>query len=151
MGSAKRDGELVADFSSQGPRLSEFQVMRISGGFLADQASLAAHKGEVVLASSPRRLFREGEADLCSGRDVSRCVDFADLQRMFLRWRHFDRWNGLVDCYIEIGKGGFLEPLLVGGLENAGVRLQKSVLEWEADLGPIAAIVCRLITWPVSP
>lgn len=110
MGSAKRDGELVADFSSQCPRLSEFQVMRISGVFLADQASLAADKGEVVLASSPRRLFREGEADLCSGRDVSGCVDFADLQRMFLRWRPFGRWHGLVVCCIEIGKGGLTLP-----------------------------------------
>lgn len=68
MGSAKRDGELVADFSSQGSRLSEFQVMRISGGLLADQTTLTANEAEVILASSPRRLFRKARPTLLADK-----------------------------------------------------------------------------------
>ncbi|MET4331640.1 hypothetical protein ABIB80_007500 [Bradyrhizobium sp. i1.15.2] len=101
-------------------------MMRISGGLLADQTTLTPNEAEVILASSPRRLFREGKADLCSGRAAGGTLNVTLS----------DRYHRLLVCYIEIGKGGFLEPLLVGSLEHAGVRLQKSVLEREADLGP---------------
>src|SRR3954454_11667945 len=113
---AQRHGKLITDFASQSSRLSKLQMMRVSGCLLADQTTLAANEAEVILASSPSRLFREGEADLCSGRGVGGPLNVT-------------RYRRLLVCYIEIGRDGFLEPLLVGGLEHAGVRLQKSVLE----------------------
>lgn len=84
MPSAKWHRELVADFATQGARLSELQVMSISRCLLTDQTALAANKSEVVLAPSPRRLLREGKTGLLSG--TGRCVSVAgDLRRMFLK------------------------------------------------------------------
>ena len=92
MGSAQGDGELVADLASQGPWLSKFEVMCISGGLLADQTTLAADESEVILASLPRWLFWEGETDLPFGRGVGRCMSVAgSLHRMFFMNRVFDR------------------------------------------------------------
>jgi hypothetical protein len=44
--------------------LGKFQVMRIRRGLLADKATLAADKGEMILASLPRRLLWENKAFL---------------------------------------------------------------------------------------
>src|SRR3954454_24205739 len=123
---AQRHGKLITDFASQSSRLSKLQMMRVSGRLLADQTTLAANEAEVILASSPSRLFREGEADLCSGRGVGRHLSVAQS----------DRYRRLLVRYLKIGKGGFVEPLLIGGLEHAGIRLEKSVLERQARLGP---------------
>lgn len=49
--------------SSQGPWLSELQVMCISGGLLV-KATLGPNKGEVSLLRFRGGLFGEGEADL---------------------------------------------------------------------------------------
>lgn len=38
--------------------------------------------------------------------------------------------------WIDVRERGFLQPLLIGGLEHASVCLQQSVLERQADLGP---------------
>ncbi|PWE77575.1 hypothetical protein XF30_13305 [Bradyrhizobium sp. SUTN9-2] len=48
-------------------------------------------------------------------------------------------------CQIDIGKGGSLEPLLVGGLKQATVCLQEGVLEREADLGPGKQLLAALL------
>lgn len=53
--------EFIADFAPQSSWLSELQVMSVGRVFLTNKTTLAAHKGEVLLAAAPWRLLWEGE------------------------------------------------------------------------------------------
>lgn len=124
MGSAKRDGELVADFASQCSWLGELKVMRVGGGLLADETPLAADEGQVILAPSSRRLFRKGEAGLLSPSEGSSHIGVAGCRR-----KAFIGWNAcggrrLLVRRMDVGQRGILDPPLVGGLEHPSVRLR---------------------------
>jgi hypothetical protein len=61
MGTAERDGELVADLLSEPARLGKAQVMRIAWLPAADQAWLFDDEAQVLPIALPRYLWQEDE------------------------------------------------------------------------------------------
>ena len=53
---AERDGELIADFTTERPALREPQVVRIAGLPSADQAGLLGNETQVVPIADAARL-----------------------------------------------------------------------------------------------
>ena len=53
MGSAQRYGEIIADLKSHCPRLSEAQMVGVSGASAADQTRLRGHKLKVGFIAEP--------------------------------------------------------------------------------------------------
>ena len=51
MNAAERDGELVADFKTEGSRLGKSQVVRVTGLPPADEAGLRGHKSQMSLVA----------------------------------------------------------------------------------------------------
>lgn len=60
MGSAKRNGELIADLAAEGPAWGKSQMMGVGGATAAEQARLAGDKPQVLFAA-PSWQMPEGE------------------------------------------------------------------------------------------
>ena len=67
MGTAERDGELVADFAAERFRLSEADVVSVGGEGATDKAWLRCDETEMILVAEAARLA-EGQGALVDGR-----------------------------------------------------------------------------------
>ena len=83
MGPAHRNGKLIADLASQGPRLSKSQMVGVGRRSTADQAWLPGHELAMVLVAQSDGLGRHTAASnadsVCRRRELARAA--ADFER----------------------------------------------------------------------
>ena len=138
-----RNGELVADLASQGPRLGEAQMVGVGGRSTAYQARLPRHVLAMVLVAQPDGLGRNpaaggagpvGKAPSVGGR----------LQAPVARFAVHQVPVGLGSIVIGFRIIEGREPGLEARFNQLRVGGRQGVLGWQALMRPGGGIVAGL-------